>query len=363
MTATINVDRAAAHGAPGTTLGEAVVDAGRRWSADQHDLVRLIAEFDRSGEWKIDRAVTCAHWVAGALDLEVCTAREWLRVGRALEELRVIDLAFETGELSYSKVRTLTRIANVDNEIELCALAQRVPAGQLTRTLSAWRSRKEKPEETHARQQAARSLSTRIDLDGMTAGSFRLPPLEGAALTGAIEAILVQAHTARRDPDASADASAGSNTKRWPSLAQQRADALTELVRSGGATVETEIVVHVRADGLTLDDGSPISDSLVERIAPLSFIRALIVDAERRPINASGRHRHPTDRQRRVVKARDGACVDCGTTEFLQYDHEPAFAQSRRTLVDELRLRCWSCHRARHDRANKSSESRDAPAA
>ncbi len=355
MAATSDADVPTAETSAAMTLREALVAAGRRWSADQCELVHLMAAFDRSGEWKLDGAVTCAHWAARALDLEVCTAREWLRIGRALEELRVIDNAFKAGDLSYSKVRTLTRIANVDNEIELCALAQKVPAGHLTRSLSAWRARKETPEETDARQQAARMLSTHTDLDGMTAGTFRLPPLEGAALTAAVDAILVQGRLTQGDPDASADASTSSETKARPSIVQQRADALMELVRGGGSIVETEIVLHVRADGCTLDDGSPISESVVERIAPVSFVRALIIDAERRPINASGRHRHPTDRQRRVVKARDRACVDCGGSEFLQYDHEPAFAQSRQTVVDELKLRCWTCHRTRHERAKKRS--------
>jgi len=119
-------------------------------------------------------------------------------------------------------------------------------------------------------------------------------------------------------------------------------------VRGGGGTVVTEVVMHVRADGCTLDDGTPIPGSVVERIAPESFLRALIHDAQARPINASGRHRHPSARQRRVVHERDAACVDCGATELLEYDHEPGYEESRRTVVEELRLRCWTCHRARH---------------
>ena len=75
----------------------------------------------------------------------------------------------------------------------------------------------------------------------------------------------------------------------------------------------TEIVLHLRGDGATLDDGTPIPISVLERIAPESFLRALIHDAERRPINASARHRHPTTRQKRVVKERDRHCIDCGT--------------------------------------------------
>jgi hypothetical protein len=109
--------------------------------------------------------------------------------------------------------------------------------------------------------------------------------------------------------------------------------------------------MHVRADGCALDDGTPIAGSVIERIAPESFLRVLIHDADRRPINASGRQRHPTARQRRVVRERDRVCVDCGSTEFLQYDHDPDFDQSRRTIVGETWLRCWICHRLRHAKA------------
>jgi hypothetical protein len=126
-----------------------------------------------------------------------------------------------------------------------------------------------------------------------------------------------------------------------------------------------EVVMHVRADGCSLDDGTPITGSVVERIAPTAFLRALIHDANSRPINASGRQRHPTARQKRVVKERDRCCVDCGSTEFLESDHDPPYEQSRRTVVDELKLRCRNCHRARHDpseRRPSRSKSSDRPA-
>jgi hypothetical protein len=147
----------------------------------------------------------------------------------------------------------------------------------------------------------------------------------------------------------------------WPSIAQQRADALVDLATCGGAAVEIEVVVHVRGDGCALDDGTPVADSIVERIAPASFLRALIHDAERRPINASGRHRHPTDRQKRVVKERDRVCVDCGGGELFEYDHEPDFEISQQTLVEELRLRCCTCHHDRHRRGGSRSSSGSSP--
>jgi hypothetical protein len=52
-----------------------------------------------------------------------------------------------------------------------------------------------------------------------------------------------------------------------------------------------------------------------------------------------------------VVLERHRRCVDCGDTELLEYDHQPPFEVTRRTIVDELEPRCRTCHRARHRRA------------
>jgi len=332
------------------SLRAAVVAAGRRWSASQRQLVQLVAQLNASGEWAMDGSPTCAHWVADALDVEVSTAREWLRIGRLLAERPRIDAAFEEGRLSYSKVRTLSRVATAANEEELCALAEQVPAGRLGHALAAWLVRHETSEETEVRQHAARYFSWRTEPDGMVVGYFRLPPVAAATITTPVDALVLQQRPAAGGSHASADASDTYLPMRWPSVGQQRADALVELVGGGGGAVAAEVVVHVRADGCSLDDGTPIAGTIVERIAPEAFLRVLIHDAERRPINASGRQRHPTTRQRRVVQARDRACVDCGATEFLQYDHDPDYEESHRTIVEEIYLRCWTCHRARHRR-------------
>jgi hypothetical protein len=222
------------------------------------------------------------------LDVEVCTAREWLRVGRALEALPVVDAAFGEGRISYAKVRHLTRVATEANEAELVGIAERTPAGRLCGELARWQARREEPEDTEP------------------------------SVTG------------------------------WASVAQQRADALLALLHGGGAKVDTEVVLHVRGDGCTLDDGTPVAGSVVERVAPASLLRVLIHDAEGHPINASGRRRHPSVRQQRVVHERDRGCVDCGATTLLELDHEPAYALTGHTVIDELRERCWTCHRARH---------------
>jgi len=325
----------------------------QRWATAQRRLVALAAELDHSGEWALDGAATCAHWLADALDVEVCTAREWLRIGHALERLPAVAAAFASGHVSYSKARALTRVATAGNEVELLALAASVPAGRLGAALAAWLQRRERPGDTEARHRASRSFTWRTEVDGMVVGTFRLPPYEAATITTPVELAVrrgdFRSRTATEGGEnASAEAS-NAGRGRWPSLAQQRADALVGLLQ-GGTRLDTEIVLHVRADGCSLDDGTPVAETVVERLAPASFLRALVHDAGSRPLDASGRRRHPSTRQRRVVQERDRACVDCGASDHLETDHVPAWDTTHHTRAEELALRCWGCHRARHRR-------------
>jgi hypothetical protein len=200
------------------TLRTEVIAAARHWSTGQQRLVRLVAALDRSGEWALDGARTCAHWIADALDVEVCTAREWLRVGHSLAELDEVDRAFAEGRLSYSKVRVVTRVATAENQVELCALAERVPAGRLAHALATWLTRHETPERTERRQRLARGLTWRTEPDGMIVGIFRLEPASAAIVTGAIDAKVLQAtgEPTERGVYASADACTPLSARRWP---------------------------------------------------------------------------------------------------------------------------------------------------
>lgn len=303
------------------------------WARGQHQLVALAAEFADSDEWVVAGSPTAAHFLAGVADVEICTAREWIRIGRRLRELHASADAFAAGRISYSKVRTLTRLATADNEEELLAIAEGVPAGALGRALAGWVRDNSDPDELAAHQARRRGVRWRTEPDGMVTLNLRLQPLVGGTLVAVLTSLVRRC----RPP-------AGER----PTLAQQYADAVAELLEGGVGSVATEVVVHVRGDGCSLDDGTPIAGSVVERIAPASYLRALIHDADGRPINASGRRRHPSVRQKRVVKERDRACVDCGSTDLLEYDHDPPYHQSGRTTAEELEPRCPPCHRARH---------------
>lgn len=306
------------------------------WSNSQRTVVGLAADFAQSSEWAAAGATSAAHWIAATADIEVSTAQEWIRVGRRLRVLPIISQAFGDDLVSYSKVRVLARLANRQNEEELLAIAATVPAGQLGRALAAWVGRTSGEAELERHQHEQRSVTWRTEPDGMTTFNVRLPPLVAASLTAELSTRVMTTRPTAVSID------------QWPTLAQQHADALEQLLAEGAGATSIKVVLHVRGDGCTLDDGTPIPRSMVKRVAPEAFVRALIHDAERRPINASARRRHPSARQKRVVKERDRQCVDCGATRLLEYDHVPDFAVTGHTVVDELELRCAPCHQRRH---------------
>jgi len=91
----------------------------------------MIREFDERGgclKWGLE---CTAKWMAWRCDLSMATAREKVRVAQALKHLPLISAVFSTGELSYSKVRSLTRVSNVANEEELIAFALRNTASHV----------------------------------------------------------------------------------------------------------------------------------------------------------------------------------------------------------------------------------------
>lgn len=346
---------------------------GRRWAESMVGLVELSVRLDESGEWALDGSPTCAHWVADALGIEVCTAREWLRVGRCLTELPQIRERFVRGELSFTQVRALTRHATVGNEAELLAIAARERAGRLGRVLAAWAARHDDDEQRDRRQRAQRSLRWSIQPDGMVALKGYLTPQQFAFVSAAIDAELRRCPPPVTQGGDDATGPRGSRSRwpsGWPSLAQQRVDALVRLLtrpttstgggrrRGGGQSGSgVEVIFHVRGDGASLDDGTPITMTAVAALVDEAMLRVMIHDAEGRPLNVSSRHRYHSLRQRRLVKERDRCCVSCGSDDLLVYHHEPPYETTGRTLVEETQLLCAACHHRRHRRGGPAAGS------
>ena len=71
----------------------------------------LSAEFDRRHGWSDGALHSCAHWLNFKCGVDLGAAREKVRVAHALAQLPKIGAAMARGELSYSEVRALTRVA------------------------------------------------------------------------------------------------------------------------------------------------------------------------------------------------------------------------------------------------------------
>ena len=97
----------------------------------------MIEAFDRAEGWSRQGFVSCAAFLSYRVELGKVAAREHVRVARALPELPVIAESLAAGELSFSKVRALTRVANPKNEVEPCSIAKAGTAAHVERLVRA----------------------------------------------------------------------------------------------------------------------------------------------------------------------------------------------------------------------------------
>ena len=101
--------------------------------------LELVAEFERRGAHETWGFHSCGAWVAWRCAIDPRSAREHVRVARALEGLQAVRECFGRGELSYSKVRAITRIATPEIESELVEMARWATASQLERLVRGYR--------------------------------------------------------------------------------------------------------------------------------------------------------------------------------------------------------------------------------
>ena len=110
-------------------------------------------------------------------------------MARALAELPQIRECFETGALSYSKVRAMTRIATPVNEHVLLKVARHGTTRQVETLVSKWRGADRCREvQLAGRQHAVRSLRWHYDEYGCLVIRATLPPEQGALVIVALQA-------------------------------------------------------------------------------------------------------------------------------------------------------------------------------
>src|SRR5262245_2346613 len=102
-------------------LGDDIAELSAHLDAATARLLDLIREFDARGGWN-NGFRSCAAWLSWRIGLDMGAARERVRVARALGSLPLLAQALAHGELSYAKVRALTRVATAETEERLLAV-------------------------------------------------------------------------------------------------------------------------------------------------------------------------------------------------------------------------------------------------
>ena len=190
--------------------------------------LRRLAELERRKVFERDGHLSAASWLNGAFQVTWGSARDQVRLARAVEDMPHARRALEEGELSLSALRILAQAREVDPvafreaEAQLVQAARLHSTGDLQRVASYWRQAAERdlahdPEE---KLRSRRRLHVSPTVFGLVRLDGDLDPEGGETLLTALRAVL-DAESRSRGPE----------DERTP--AQRRADALVESAVSG----------------------------------------------------------------------------------------------------------------------------------
>src|SRR5467141_720076 len=348
-------------------LGDEIAELSAHLDAATARLLELIREFDARAGWNTGFR-SCAEWLSWRVGLDRGAARERVRVARALGTLPRMAQALARGELSYAKVRALTRVATPETEERLLAVGRAGTAEHVERIVRGWRrvDRLAEAKET-ARRHTSRALHVYQDEDGMVVMRGRLAPEVGAvliqALTAAREALYHKTH-AKNVPAGTSGADVSTEP---PTMPQQQADALALVAETAlhhgidpGAPGERyQVVVHIDAPVLAdpealgqsvLEDGTHVSPETSRRLACDATRVVMRHDPDGQVTEVGARTRTIPPALRRALHYRDGTSRFPGCARrFGQGHHIRHWANGGPTTLSNLALLCRWHHRVVHE--------------
>ena len=360
----LHIDATAEPVAEMDRLGDEIAELSAHLDAATARLLDLIREFDAGGGWNHGFR-SCAHWLSWRVGMNLGAARERVRVARALGSLPRLADALAHGELSYAKVRALTRVATPETEERLLAVGKAGTACHVERIVRGWRRVDALAEARETTQRhKSRALHVYQDEDGMVVVRGRLTPEAGALLMQALAAARETLYQRARGTDAAT--SPGDVSAETSSMAQQQADALALLAETAlrhnldpGAPVERyQVVVHVDAPVLAdpeapgqsvLEGGAHVSAETSRRLACDASRVVMRHEADGRAVEVGARTRTIPPALRRALHHRDRGCrfPGCGVS-FGQGHHIRHWAQGGPTTLSNLAILCRRHHRAVH---------------
>jgi hypothetical protein len=369
-------------------LGQEIAELAVHLDSATHRLLECVRQFDAECGWAAQGAVSCAHWLSWRIGLDQATAREKVRVARALGNLPAIDAALKSGKLSYAKVRALTRVATPETEAKLLDAALYSTGAQLERLCRGYRTAMSQMSGDNALPPPERSVRRRDLPGGMIKLEVVLSPDEAALVLAALDRAREVTHQQGKT-DVSAEVSA--EDPKHPS----RADGMVALAESylagnvgtGNGAERFQVMVHLDQDPLapdgvlsgTLDDGTRVSAEAIRRVACDCGIVAVPsaappcpptpgeVDALPSPRHAARgevdarsaageglpgrRSRSIPPSIRRALTLRDRGCAFPGCTHdrFLHGHHIQHWLHGGATSVNNLALLCTHHHHLVHE--------------
>src|SRR6266850_2927634 len=312
-------------------------------TARQLDMIR---EFDARGGWA-NGFKSCAEWLAWRVGMDLGAAYERVRVARALPKLPRFSAALARGEVSYSKVRAVTRVATPETEERLLTFARCGTAAHVERLVRAWRRVDRNAENQEAAQQhKSRVLYGYQDEDGMFVIRGRLTPEVGAVVRQALAAACDRT---------GAEIQVNAAGQYVPTMGQRQADALGMIAEAalhhdlapGPSGERYQVVVHVDAPVLAdpdqpgqsvLEDGNHSSAENSRRLACDASRVIMTHDAEGRVVEVGARTRTIPPALRRALQHRDRGCrfPGCGS-RYTQGHHIKHWANGGPTTLSNLR--------------------------
>jgi hypothetical protein len=354
-------------------LGDEIAELSAHLEAATARLLTLIREFDARRGWGSGFR-SCAHWLSWRVGLDLGAARERVRVAHALATLPALAQALARGELSYAKVRALTRVATPETEARLLAVGRAGTAEHVERIVRGWR-RVDQRAMTHEanRQHANRSLTVRREEDGTVVIHGRLVPDVGDLLLRALDAARETLYQRRHE----AGSPEAEPVPEAPTRAQQQADALALLAETAlhheldpGAPGERyQVVVHVDASVLAdpvrpgqseLEEGDHVSAETSRRLACDASRVVMRHDADGQVVEVGARTRTIPPAMRRALLHRDRTCRFPGChVRVGQGHHVRHWANGGPTTLSNLVLLCRLHHRAVHEEGYQLERAED----
>ncbi len=335
---------------PIDALDKRILNLCTHINAATYELLLMIREFDERGaclKWGLD---CTAKWLAWRCDLSMATAREKVRVAQALKPLRLISESFATGELSYSKVRSLTRVATVNNETDLVAFALRNTASHTADYCRELRMGTPLSTGIAERAFAHRSLRLRRDADrGMFSVTVELPLEAGELMEKALDK--ARDDECREIPDL-VDTS-------W---SKRQADAFVTMLKEylqdcAGETSSSSdnylVNIHVDQSALAGEVGrSSVPIETVKRLCCDGHAVVMTETKDGEPLSIGRKSRVVPKGIERAVRARDkNTCrfPGCCNKRFVDIHHVEHWANGGKTAVEQLMLLCSKHHTLVHE--------------